>query len=570
MFTQQGGVAIYVIARTTSEDIDRRYAQHLQQLPTEIDKEIDATLGEATPTSLDYLTHKKNAIVLLTAMKNEEKQNSIRISNLFYGSSPLDKNPVDFTNAFQTKKHSVVGNADDVFKAWIASYAAARGVAILIESIRILNEKSAVLDAEIAVAQAVEQASLAAQAEADAHRLEEEQSRLAAEEKKAAEESSGLEADSAFTRTANTYQIKGSTAIVQPLFVSASGAIAVAETAVLTLQAAIRAAIAGLTAAVASVASGLFVGVSALVYSPKLANGELPESYSFSIPVSDIAPDNKEDLHAIAAAEGTIELPFRLSSKANAQGGSELIVINTTASGLSSSIKVVAATHNPEHNTYSVTTSDNPSTTLIWTPAETPQSSPTTLPLENPAPSVFSGTSVTPIEGRIDIFPQAGETSFRDIITVFPRDSGLPPIYVMFRDRREDPGVVTGNGEPISDNWLSGASVGDGAAIPSHIADQMRGQKFTNFKEFRETFWRLVGSDPELASQFTNQNKAHLFKGRAPFVRRLDSAGARTKFELHHRVRLSDGGPVFDIDNLRIATPRLHISIHQKGKDYDQ
>ena len=36
--------------------------------------------------------------------------------------------------------------------------------------------------------------------------------------------------------------------------------------------------------------------------------------------------------------------------------------------------------------------------------------------------------------GRIDAFPGLAEAGFDDFITVFPVDSGLPPIYVMFSE----------------------------------------------------------------------------------------------------------------------------------------
>jgi hypothetical protein len=176
------------------------------------------------------------------------------------------------------------------------------------------------------------------------------------------------------------------------------------------LQAAIRAAIATLTTTVSSVAAGLFVGVSALIYSPKLADGELPEDYFFSLPLSEMALEDKQDLHTVAADGGAVELPFRISSKPHGKGNSEFIVIHATASSLPKLVKVVAATHHQETNTYSLTTADSPPRTLIWTPAETPENSSTTLPTEEPAPSMILGPSITPAEGRIETYPQVADT----------------------------------------------------------------------------------------------------------------------------------------------------------------
>jgi hypothetical protein len=556
----ESSVAIYVLVRTTANVIDQDFSSHLQQVPALIENEINATVGNAQP-GIEYLLQRKSAIEMLLTLKSEELNQSNQIASAFYGNSPLNHNPVDFVNTFFPRTSSAT--PEEVFRSWIASYTAAHGVILLTEAIRVLHDKAASVGAEIEVAQA----QLAA---AYAQQQAEEQQRRRAEEQRVVEEKNRLEAEAAAIRVANTYQLSASIAVTQPLFLTASGAIALAENAAITLQAAIRAAIAGLTTAAGTIAAGLFVGVSALIYSPKLGNGELPQSYSFSTPLSDILPDNKEDLHAIAAAGGSIELPFRLSSKAGNEGDSELIVVNTSASGVSSSVKVISATHNPENNTYSVQTTDNPTKTLIWTPAETPASSSTTLPSEEQGPTVIPGSSITPIEGRIDTFPQVAEITLNDLIIVFPIDSGLAPIYVMFKDRREEPGTVTGNGEPVGERWLRGVSAGEGATIPSQIADRMRGKEFNNFKGFREEFWKAIGSNPDLARQFTPQNIAHLLKGRGPVARRADWIGGRTKLEIHHHIPLSSGGKLYDLDNLRITTPKLHISIHNAGKDHDQ
>ncbi|WP_268799303.1 S-type pyocin domain-containing protein [Pseudomonas huanghezhanensis] len=603
----------------------------LQQLFAATEDEINLVVGSAALPVIEKLTRKRAAIDMLINSKSDELHRSNEIANVFYGSSPLNRNPVDFVNAFFPRIRSK--SPDEVFKAWIESYSAAHGVTLLTATIRILNEQAASLDAEIEVARAQqaiaeaearrhaeekaqlaaqakaearrhaeeqahlaaqaearrrteeqarlaaqaeaearrhaeEQAQLAAQAKAEAQRLAVEQERAASEEQKPSHESNGLEADA--SAVANIYHIRGSIGVTQPSLVTASGAIALVETAALTLQAAIRAAIATLTTTVSSVAAGLFVGVSALIYSPRLADGELPEDYFFSLPLSEMAPEERQDLHTVAADGGAVELPFRISSKPHEEGNSELIVIHATASSLPTLVKVVAATYHQETNTYSLTTADSPPRTLIWTPAETPENSSTTLPTEEPAPSIILGPSITPAEGRIETYPQVADTTFNDLIIVFPIDSGLSPIYVMFKDRREEPGTVTGNGEQAGERWLSGASTGEGVAIPSHIADQLRGQEFRNFRHFREALWRAVGNDPQMAKQFTKQNMGHLLKGKAPYSRRADRVGGRVKLEIHHRIHLAAGGQLYDIGNLRIVTSKLHISIHKQGKDYDQ
>ncbi|WP_330911112.1 S-type pyocin domain-containing protein [Pseudomonas sp. GXZC] len=367
-------------------------------------------------------------------------------------------------------------------------------------------------------------------------------------------------------RASNRFRTLGPASATGPVVITAAGTVNVIEAAAVTLQAAIRSAIAELTSLLAGTASGLLVGVSALIYSPKLANGELPERYTFSTPLSDLEPGQNHDLSAIASAGGTVNLPVRLNSKTAADGQSEIIVVMTDGTTIPSSVRVVVANYDAAQNVYSVTTGDTPPRNLTWTPIFNPGNNSTTLPAEQPALPVYTGATVTPVEGRIDTFPGVADADFDDFITVFPADSGLPPIYVMFRDRREDPGVVSGVGQLVSGIWLGTASQGEGAPIPSQIADQLRGKEFKNFRGFREAFWKAVANEPELAKQFDPGSVAAMKKGYAPFVRKIERAGARKKYELHHKNYISTGGNVFDIENVNVITPKRHIETHQENK----
>ncbi len=366
-------------------------------------------------------------------------------------------------------------------------------------------------------------------------------------------------------RAANTYRSSGAAAATGALVITATGTVPVLDTAAITLQAAIRSAISALSGLLAATASGLLVGVSALIYSPKLANGELPERYALSTPLSDLVPNHDYDLNAIANTGGSIEIPVRISSKTAADGLSEVFVVTAGGTSAPSKVKLVAANYDAEQKVYTVTTNHVPPRTLTWTPIVDPTDSSTSLPAEQPEPPVYAGATVTPVLGRIDSFPEVGEASFDDFITAFPASSGLPPIYVMFRDRREDPGVVTGFGQPVTNHWLDGASVNIGSPVPTQIADKLRGQEFKNFRKFREAFWKAVASDSELASQFNRQNLSTILEGKAPYTTKSEQAGDSVKFELHHKIFISEGGEVFDIDNIYVVTPKRHKEIHKKG-----
>lgn len=430
------------------------------------------------------------------------------------------------------------------------------------QEVRLLQEQARIAAEAEAKRVADEQARIAA--EAEARRVAAEQARIAAaaEAKRIADEQARAAAEA--IRSANTFRAPGSASATGPLFMTSAGTVAVIEAASVTLQAAIRAAITALGGIVASVGAGVVVGVSALFYSSKLDNGELPERYAFSTPLTDLTPDIGQDLNAVAAAGGTVNLPYRVSSKTAANGQSELFVVMTDGLTVPSKVGVVAATYNAEQNVYTATTADVPPRTLTWTPIVNPGNGSTTSPAEQPAPPVYTGATVTPVEGRIDTFPSVSEASFDDFITVFPVESGLPPVYTMFRDRREDPGVATGVGQPVSGIWLGAASRGEGAPVPSQIADQLRGREFKSFRTFRKAFWEAVANDPELATQFTKQNLAVMANGKAPFAPETEQAGETGKFELHHKVYISEDGSVYGLENISVVTPKRHKEIHRE------
>jgi hypothetical protein len=168
--------------------------------------------------------------------------------------------------------------------------------------------------------------------------------------------------------------------------------------------------------------------------------------------------------------------------------------------------------------------------------------------------------------GRIDPFPEITQNSFDDYVFVFPIDSGLPPLYVMFRDRRKDPGIALGTGTPISGVWTDAASKGEGAPIPSQIADQLRGKEFRRFRKLREAFWKAVAGDPILSQQFDPYNLELAKRGVAPIVKESEYAGSRNKYELHHKQYISQRGEVYNLDNITVMTPRRHIEKHRENK----
>ncbi|MCW8336458.1 T6SS effector antibacterial DNase, partial [Vibrio paucivorans] len=202
---------------------------------------------------------------------------------------------------------------------------------------------------------------------------------------------------------------------------------------------------------------------------------------------------------------------------------------------------------------------------ITWTPdGSTDVLTPDTVLPENDQLDVHN-IWVRPIEeheqevGTV-LYP---EEDLAEYIVTFPADAGLPPLYLVFRKTaRDESGVVTGSGEDITGIWLERASEGLGASVPSQIADKLRGKEFSSFDAFRKAFWLSVAENEELMTQFKGASKAHIRKGNAPFAPKDEHYGKIRKFEIHHVNEIQHGGAVYDIDNLRVVTPRNHKKIH--------
>lgn len=215
---------------------------------------------------------------------------------------------------------------------------------------------------------------------------------------------------------------------------------------------------------------------------------------------------------------------------------------------------------------------------ITWTP-EKPATGNLPGHTGNNRPPVDQPTIlVTPIpdgknEYTTPTFPLPAVEDFNDYILVFPADSGIKPIYVYLKDDpRKQSGVVTGKGGELSPGtrWLdmSVTNQGSGAPIPAHIADKLRGLEFKNFDDFREALWLEVSKDPDLMEQFIKSNQNNVSQGYTPYVPEegyyYGPNEIVKKFQIHHVVAIGQGGEVYDIDNLRIVTPRLHDEIHYR------
>ncbi|EJM16823.1 membrane protein involved in colicin uptake [Pseudomonas sp. GM18] len=442
----------------------------------------------------------------------------------------------------------------------------------------------------------IEAERLAAEA---VRKAKEAKEREEAEEKRRAEAEARLKSLNDFfaaideAKASRPFPISGAAVASSPVFTLAAGRLATNPATTLAIRAALQSAVATVTAVGVASASAVLVGFAALMFPSPLGDSDqhemlLPpmsdlvpdnlhkwsltvdsynsdDQHALSVPLSDLVPDSLPDLHAIALVNGDVELPVAMGTR-TVGNTTEFFVAAANSVAVPSRVPVRLATFDPVLNVYRSWDPDAPSIGMTWTPIVKPAGSSTSLPASGPNVAIYNGTTVTALEGRIDSFPELDLISFGGFITVFPIESGMAPVYTMFRDRRDEPGVASGYGEAVSGVWLEFASQADGAVIPNRIADKLRGGNFSSFKAFREAFWRAVIDSPDLTKQFTANNAQEMKNGRAPFSRRKDRLGGQVKFELHHVKHISEGGEIYDIDNIRVITPKRHSEIHKGEK----
>lgn len=108
--------------------------------------------------------------------------------------------------------------------------------------------------------------------------------------------------------------------------------------------------------------------------------------------------------------------------------------------------------------------------------------------------------------------------------------------------------------------WLRGTHRNAGL-VPEEVAAQLRGRTFSSPRAFKRAFWRAVANTPTLADQFTARNRRRMQRGRAPIARKEQRHGNHVAYILHHSRPISRGGERYDMSNIVVVTPRMHVDI---------
>ncbi len=574
----------------------------------------------------DALDIELRTLKLQLSKARTDHQKQIETANLYYGHDPLThkgENP-DY-KGFDVPPGRRGGQRGyyRAVEKWNVSYAAAYEAKFLAEQIKLLDARLATQNNAIAQANSKAAAAAQARALAEAKRVAEEQARKAQEAQKEAQHLAAeaarkakeakerediaakerAEADAqlkevyAFiaamdvARANQPFPVSGSAVAVGPVFTLATGRLATHPATTQAIRGALQSAVAAVIAAATASAGAVMVGFAALLFPSPLGNSDrremsipsisdlVPDNlhnwnltlstsepddlHALSVPLSDLVSDGLPDLHAIAEANGEIELPVAVGSR-TVGNTTEFFVAAPHGTAVPSKVPVRLAALDTTLNAYRSYNPDAPSIGMTWTPIVKPNNASTSLPASEQNVVVYDGTTVTALEGRIDTFPELDLYSFGGFITVFPVESGMPPIFTMFRDRRNEPGVASGTGQSVTGNWLGAASTLEGAPILANVADKLQGRAFSNFNAFRRAFWKAVANEQLLMDQFTQLNKIDMRDGLSPSAIPSEQVGGRKKYEIHHIEPISEGGSVYDINNLRVLTPKQHIEIHSK------
>lgn len=299
---------------------------------------------------------------------------------------------------------------------------------------------------------------------------------------------------------------------------------------------------------------------SLLLFSLRLGHDE---RYGLSIPFTDLQVDI-DWREVLEHAGDSFPLPMRLISGLVGQNA-HVEIVPTNAEGLSAQVPVRAATWDQERGAYRFTSEGPGAITVLWTPEAGPGDSSTSLPAQVQPDGLYPGFISVPAVPAMMPLPASDDVDFHDYIITFPADSGLEPVYIMFKNPRDYAGAGTGNGRDIS-GWENAIYGPSGAPLPTRIADQLRGRMYGRWSKMREEIWKAIAADPELSKHFTAASLDDMKEGGAPHCSEEGQAGSRRTFNIHHIHAIAQGGAVYDIDNLIIMTPRAHIDLHKKDK----
>ncbi|MFP3993556.1 S-type pyocin domain-containing protein [Pseudomonas capeferrum] len=165
--------------------------------------------------------------------------------------------------------------------------------------------------------------------------------------------------------------------------------------------------------------------------------------FAFTVPLVELFDSEPQDWVALAQARAEIALPMRLCSTVRGANGatstgvkpftrySHVVMTLTQGGVVPSRVKVRSADWNAMQQAYVFTSEGDSPVTVVWQNGSAPYAP---RDLARPPSIGFFRMPRVPL---IAPFENLAQVQFDDYIVVFPPASGMAPLYLMFRDRRE-------------------------------------------------------------------------------------------------------------------------------------
>ncbi|MGK3119461.1 S-type pyocin domain-containing protein [Pseudomonas corrugata] len=432
----------------SNTDTEKIYRENIKNLKHITDAELSQTRETARkmlPLGVDANNIEARTLTLHLSKARADHQEQVTIANRYYGHDPLTHKGRDpFYKGFDAPDRISQGEYYKAVGKWNISYAAAYEAKFLAEQIKLLEARLVIQNKVVVEASARTAAAAQAKAQADRQRTAAIKARKAAKAEakrnakrrriaaKAAQRQAEIPEARKPVLAATTRPVLASAAIAPALSVI-GGSFAADQVIALAITNALRAAAAAVIDTLITLAGPAAAGITALVYTSELGNGDL---YVLSVPLSELAPDNTDDLHAIATSRGETHLPVALGSRTIANK-TEFIVAATPADSTLAKVPVRLATFDPQENIYKSHSQDAESIGITWTPVVTTDNVSTSLPASIPDVIHYSGAILEIKAGRLDTHPELDRYSFGGFVTVFPVESGIAPLYTVFSNPYE-------------------------------------------------------------------------------------------------------------------------------------
>ncbi|QHG67857.1 S-type pyocin domain-containing protein [Pseudomonas putida] len=165
--------------------------------------------------------------------------------------------------------------------------------------------------------------------------------------------------------------------------------------------------------------------------------------FAMTVPLDELFTGEDLDWAALAAERAEVDLPVRLCSTVRGVGSftttgvkpftrySHVVMTPTQGAVVPTNVRVRPAAWDGTRQVFAFTSEDQAPVTVLWHTERAPYA------LKDQARPSSIGFLHMPKVPLIEHYADLSQVQFDDYVVVFPPDTGLAPLYIAFRDRRE-------------------------------------------------------------------------------------------------------------------------------------